>query len=214
MNTYVKYAANVWLAACAEQHEKGAIIPVTNKYGKENDSIVFNLIASKNGLYYYSIIRADGMNAQEYAKKRAERLLNAAENAEKKSTMFWERSNKDSDFLRLGEPIKIGHHSEKKHRRIIEQAQNNMDKMVELSKVAETYEDRAQYWLEKQNDINLSMPESIDFYAFKLEEAQRKHKFYLENPDKREHSFSLTYAKKAVNEAEKNLQLAQKLWGE
>lgn len=214
MNTYHKYVPNVWLAACTEQHERGAVIPVANKYGKENDSIVFNLIGSKNGVYYYSIIRADGMNAQEYAKKRAERLLNASNNAEKKSTMFWERSNKDSDFLRLGEPIKIGHHSEKGHRRIIEQRHDNMSKMVELSKAAETYEDRAQYWLHKQNDVNLSMPESIDFYAFKLEEAQRQHKFYLDNPDKREHSFSLTYAKKAVNDMEKNIQLAQKLWGE
>ena len=33
-----------------------------------------------------------------------------------------------------------------------------------------------------------------------------------ENADKREHSFSLTYAKKAVNEAEKNLEIAKKLW--
>jgi hypothetical protein len=32
------------------------------------------------------------------------------------------------------------------------------------------------------------------------------------NPEKREHSFSLTYAKKAVNEAEKNFETAKKLW--
>ena len=39
-----------------------------------------------------------------------------------------------------------------------------------------------------------------------------KHEFYKQNPGKREHSFSLTYAKKAVNEAEKNLEIAKKLW--
>jgi hypothetical protein len=42
--------------------------------------------------------------------------------------------------------------------------------------------------------------------------AKMTHEFYKQNPDKREHSFSLTYAKKAVNEAEKNLEIAKKLW--
>ena len=40
----------------------------------------------------------------------------------------------------------------------------------------------------------------------------QEHECYKRNPDKREHSFSLTYAKKAVNEAEKNLEIAKKLW--
>ena len=53
------------------------------------------------------------------------------------------------------------------------------------------------------------MPESIEFYEYKVEEAKMKHEFYKQNPDKREHSFSLTYAKKAVNEAEKNLEIAK-----
>ena len=56
------------------------------------------------------------------------------------------------------------------------------------------------------------MPESIEYYEYKLEEAKIKHGFYKNNPDKREHSFSLTYAKKAVNEAQKNLDLAKRLW--
>lgn len=49
-------------------------------------------------------------------------------------------------------------------------------------------------------------------YEYKLEEAKIKHEFYKNNPDKREHSFSLTYAKKAVNEAQKNLDLSKRLW--
>ena len=68
MNTYAKYCPNVFLAKCTEKHEKGQIIPVTTKYGKENESIVFNLIFEKDGFYYYSIIRADGYNMQERAK--------------------------------------------------------------------------------------------------------------------------------------------------
>ena len=73
MNTYYKFAPNVFLAKCDEKHEKGETIEVTTKYGKENESIVFNLIFEKDGFYYYSIVRADGFNVQEWAKQRAER---------------------------------------------------------------------------------------------------------------------------------------------
>lgn len=214
MNTYSKYVPNVFLAKCTEKHEKGETILVETKYGKENESIVFNLIAEKDGFYYYSIIRADGFNVQEWAKKRAEKLENAAANAEKKSLQYYEASQEGKDFLVLAEPIKIGHHSEKRHRALIERNWNRMGKCVEFSNKAETYEERAEYWKAKANTINLSMPESIEYYEFKLEEAKTKHEYLKNNPDKRSHSFSLTYAKKEANEAEKNLTLALKLWGE
>ncbi|MFA5196701.1 MAG: DUF3560 domain-containing protein [Bacteroidales bacterium] len=214
MNTYYKYAPNVFLAKCAERHERGEIVPVTTQYGKDNDSVIFNLIAEKDGCYYYSIVRADGFNAQEWAKRKAERLKSAAVNAEKKSDNYYNASNKDADFLRLGEPIKVGHHSENRHRRIIEQAQNNMSKSVEFSKKADEYESRVSYWAAKANTINLSMPESLEYYEFELEKAKAKHEGLKNGTIARSHSFSLTYAKKEVNEIEKKLKLAQKLWAE
>jgi len=67
MNTYSKYVPNVFLAKCSEKHEKGEVIEVTTKYGKENECIVFNLIYERDGFYYYSIVRADGFNVQEWA---------------------------------------------------------------------------------------------------------------------------------------------------
>lgn len=214
MNTYYKFVPNVWLAKCPEPHQKGEIIPVANKYGKENDSIVFNLIAEGNGFYYYSIVRADGMNAQEYAKKRAERLLNAGSNAEKKSDAYWEASNEGREFLVLAEPIKVGHHSERRHRALIERNHNRMGKCVEYSEKAKEYESRAQYWESKAKDINLSMPESLEYYEFLLEGAVKKHADYKSGKVKQEHSFSMTYAKKEVNEIEKKIKLAKKLWGD
>lgn len=212
MNTYSKYVPNVFLAKCSEKHEKGEAIMVTTKRGKENESIVFNLIFEKDGHYYYSIVRADGFNTQEHAKRKAQRLLDAAGKAEKKSNEFFNKSNKDSDFLRLGEPIKIGHHSERRHRKIIDQANNNMRKSVEASQKAEKFEDRAAYWAERENTINLSMPESTEYYEYQLELAQERHKGLKEGAIKREHSFSLTYAKKEVNELTKKVELAKRLW--
>lgn len=213
MNTYAKYTANVWVAKCDEMHEKNEVIQVETKYGKENDCIVFNLVArGKDGSFYYSIVRADGFNAQEFAKKKAERYNNWAINAENRSIKHFEASEEGREFLSLGEPIKIGHHSEKKHRALIDRNWNRMAKCVEESKKVKEHESKSEYWSRKTNVINLSMPESVEFFEYKVEEAKEKHLFYKDNPTKREHSFSLTYAKKALNEAEKNLETAKKLW--
>ena len=212
MNTYSKYCANVFLAKCTELHDKGEIINLTTKYGQEHECIVFNLIYKKDGFYFYSIVRADGYNVQERAKAKAEKYQNWANSAEQKSNQYFEASQEGKDFLSLGEPIKVGHHSEKRHRALIERNWNRIGKSVEFSEKAESHESKAEYWAKKTNTINLSMPESVEFYEYKVEEAKMTHEFYKQNPDKREHSFSLTYAKKAVNEAEKNLQIAKKLW--
>lgn len=213
MNTYHKSQyANVFLAKCTERHYKGEIITITTKYGKENESEVFNLIFEKDGFFYYSIIRADGTNAQTRAEAKAEKYQNWAIAAQNKSTEYYEASQEGRDFLRLAEPIKIGHHSEKRHRALIERNWNRMGKSVAMSEKATSHENKAEYWEKKANDINLSMPESVDFYEYKTEECRTKHEFYKKNPDKREHSFSLTYAKKALNEAIKNLEIAKKLW--
>ena len=214
MNTYVKFAPNVFIAKCEEQYEKGEVIDVTTKYGKENECIVFNLIGKKDGFYYYSIVRADGFNVQEWAKAKAERRKEWASSADRKSTEYFERSNKDREFLSLGEPIKVGHHSEKRHRRMIEEVHNNMCKCVEYSDKAEEHERASRYWEARANTINLSMPESIDFYEHKLEVAKERHEGLKSGKYPREHAYTLTYAKKDVNEAQKNFDLAKKLWGD
>lgn len=214
MNTYYKFAPNVFLAKCDEKHEKGETIDVTTKYGKENACIVFNLIFEKDGFYYYSIVRADGFNVQEWAKQRAERRREWAASAEQKSYRYYEKSNKDRDLLSLGEPIKVGHHSERRHRKAIDGAWNNMGKSVEFSDKAAEHERVARYWEKRAETINLSMPGSICFYEHELEQAKEYHEGVKSGKYPREHAYTLTYAKKAVNEAQKNYELALKLWGD
>jgi hypothetical protein len=114
----------------------------------------------------------------------------------------------------LGEPIKVGHHSERGHRALIERNWNRMGKCVEMSDKSAIHEQKAAYWADKADTINLSMPESIEYYEFELEKAKAKHQELKDNPDRRSHSFSLTYAKKAVNEMSERYELAKKLWGE
>jgi hypothetical protein len=87
-----------------------------------------------------------------------------------------------------------------------------MSKSVEMTKKAEEYESRAQYWASKASTINLSMPESLEFYEFELEKAKAKHEGLKNGTIERSHSYSLTYAKKEVNEIESKLKLAKRLW--
>lgn len=204
MNTYYKYVPNVFLAKCTEKHEKGEVIDVTTKYGKENESIVFNLIFEKDGFYYYSIIRADGFNMQERAKAKAEKYESWADSAEKKSSEYFDKSHDAVKHIPFGQPILIGHHSEKRHRRDLDRSWNALGKSVELSNKAEAHESKAEYWAKRANDINLSMPESIEYYAYKLEVATEYHQGLKSGKYPRSHSYSLTYAKKDVNEAKKN----------
>lgn len=181
-------------------------------HGKENECIVFNLIAKNGEFWYYSIVRADGFNMQEWAQRRADRLNGAANNATKKSDQYWEAANEGKDFLRLAEPIKIGHHSEKRHRALIERNHNRIRKAVGLMDDAKAYSERASYWENRAKYINLSVPESLEYFKFELEKADKKHADLKAGTVKPSHSYSLTYAKKEVNEAIKKLKIAKLLW--
>lgn len=215
MNTYFKYAPNVFLAKCKDQHTKGDTIVVTTKHGKEHEVIVFNLIGKhRDGDYVYSIVRADGYNAQERAKAKAERLARWAESAKEKGEKYYQASKEGADFLALGEPIKVGHHSEKRHRALIERNQTRFSKFVEQNDKAEAHLQKAEYWASRADDINLSMPESLEFYAHEVERLAEIHKGMKDGSIPRDHSMSLQYASKNLKEARQKHELAQKLWGE
>lgn len=215
VNRYKKYCPNVFVAACEEQHEKGEEIKLTTKYGKENLHVVHNYLGQdRDGLYLYSITRADGFDSRERAKRKAERLGGFASNAEARSNAAFEASKEGKDFLVLGEPIKIGHHSERRHRALIERNHNRMRKCIEEQDKAERLQRRADYWESKTEEVNLSMPESVEFYEWKLEQATEHHKALKDNPKLRAHGMSLQYANRDKKEAAKNLAIAKKLWGE
>lgn len=210
MNTFKKYCPNVWVANCEEQHEKGDIITLETKYGKEVECQVYNLLAEKEGKFLYSIVRLED---QTYAERKAGKYNKASENSTKKSNEYYEAAQEAREFLSLAEPIKIGHHSEKRHRALYERNAKRMDKCIEYSNKAEEQQRKAEYWEKRKNHINLSMPESIYYYSFKLEEAEAYHKGLKDGTIKKEHSYSMQYANKEVKELKKKVELANKLWG-
>lgn len=213
MNTYSKFCPNVFVAKCPEMHGKGELIQLETRHGKEHDCIVHNLVGrDKDGNYYYSITRADGLDNQERMRRKAERFENAAANSENKSTEAWKASHEGRDFLALGEPIKVGHHSERRHRALIERNHNRMRKCVELSEKAKEQADKAAYYARMAGKIDLSMPESLEFFEYKVEELKERHAKIKSGEIPRDHAFTLQYSNRDVKEAEKNLALAKRLW--
>ena len=210
MNKFKKYCPNVWVAECDEEYEKGEIIELETKYGKTVECEVYNLIAQRGDTFYYSIVRLD---EQTYAQRKAERYGNAAQNYAAKSAERYNASQEGKEFLSLGEPIKVGHHSEQRHRALIERNWNRMGKSVEFAEKAKEAESKAEYWENKASEITLSMPESLEYFKGQLEKAAACHQGLKDGTIERWHAYSLTYAKKDVNELKKKVEIAELLWG-
>lgn len=212
MNTYRKYYPNVYLAKTKKEYNKGDEITMTTRHNQQHTCIVHNFIYSDDGFNFYSITRADGFDTNERNRRKAERYEEWARSRERKSNEYYKASKEGHDFLVLAEPIKIGHHSEKRHRALIERNHNRMSKSIENRDKATEWQSKADYWATRTDIVNLSMPESLEYFEFKLEEAILHHADLKKNPEKRMHSFSLQYANKEVNKLKKQLEIAKRLW--
>lgn len=210
--TYAKYCPNVWVAKCDEPCKRDEIINVVTKYGNVNECVVHNLIYKDDSHYYYSITRLDGYNVQERARRKAEQYENWAQTRRKKSDQYYEASNEGAEFLSLAEPIKVGHHSEKRHRALIDRNYNRMAKSVENADKADQHQQKADAWEKRSEVIDLSMPESLQHFSIELEKASHEHHLLKTKPELREHAYSLTYASKRVKDLKKKVETAKKLW--
>ncbi len=79
---------------------------------------------------------------QHQEEKRA-RLRQRAEKAEGRSRNAFQRSHDLTDGIPLGQPILVGHHSEKRHRRTLQRADDAIRKGVEEQKKAQHLRERA-----------------------------------------------------------------------
>lgn len=80
---------------------------------------------------------------QDRQDRRRERLENAAANARQESTARLGAADKIADAIPFGQPILVGHHSERGHRRDIARIETNMRKEFEAAKAADDFAERA-----------------------------------------------------------------------
>ena len=84
-------------------------------------------------------------NYEERQQAKKDRFLELAENARQKSTAEFKKADmsEGATGIPLGQPILVGHHSEGRHRRTIERADNAMRRSIEADSKAEYYEGKA-----------------------------------------------------------------------
>lgn len=99
---------------------------------------------------------------------KAERYEGYADNAEARSEIRSRAADKISSFIPFGQPILVGHHSERRHRRDIERIRSNVEKSIEES-------EKAAYLRGRAFDLNRSQERLEDrrYIGNRIKEAQK-----------------------------------------
>mgnify|MGYP001070576839 CR=1 FL=1 len=113
----------------------------------------------------------DYVKKGKYYRERADKIMEQARE-------YSDRAEKLESVIPLGQPILIGHHSEKRHRRDLERIRNWTKKAMELREEAEKYERRAIKY--EQLAREGEKPAKIKARVEKLEAEERKWQRELE----------------------------------
>lgn len=112
-------------------------------------------------------------NYQERQNAKLERYQELAEKNKQRSTEAYNHSTAISERIPFGQPILIGHHSEKRHRRDIERIHNLMDKSIQEQEKAEYYNKKVENIL-NPSAISSDNPEAINLLKEKLKDLEAK----------------------------------------
>ncbi len=107
------------------------------------------------------------MNRKERQEARAERYRQFAENAEKKATDAFNAGSAAVENIPLGQPILVGHHSEKAHRRALDRSNSAMMRCVHESEKAAYYRQKAEA-VENNDNIYLGDDDAIERLSVKI----------------------------------------------
>jgi hypothetical protein len=111
----------------------------------------------------------------DYQERKDARIARYQELARKKLALrdqLFDDSHKMVENIPFGQPILVGHHSEKRHRRLLDRSWNKMGKGVEAGKTAAYYADKAEA-AAKNRAISSDDPEAIDKLREKIEYAEK-----------------------------------------
>lgn len=107
------------------------------------------------------------MTRKERQEARAERYREYAENAAKRATAAFNASNDAVANIPLGQPILVGHHSEKVHRRALERSNSAMMRSVHESEKAAYYARKAEA-VENNDNIYIGDDDAIERLEAKI----------------------------------------------
>jgi hypothetical protein len=111
----------------------------------------------------------------DYQERKEARIARYHELADKKLALrdqLFDESHKMVEHIPFGQPILVGHHSEKAHRNLLERSRNKMFEGVEEGQKSTYYADKADA-AAKNHAISSDDPEAIDKLREKLEKAEK-----------------------------------------
>lgn len=109
-----------------------------------------------------------------YAVERADRLTERAQEAHERSEQAYNRSNAIVSMIPLGQPILVGHHSEKRHRRDLDRMGRAMDTSVAESRKGQRLEQAA-----ASSAAHQARKERPDVVARRIERLQKERIAFL-----------------------------------
>jgi len=133
------------------------------------------------------------MTRRERLERKLEKRQEWAAARERDAAARFEAARKATEHIPLGQPILVGHHSEKKHRAAIARSDSNMRAGCELASMAEHHEEKAA-GLERQLDRSIFSDDENAIAALEERIAEREakrdrmkainaaHKKFLKNP--------------------------------
>lgn len=110
-------------------------------------------------------------NYDEMREAKKDRMEARAEKTHKDATELFETAHKMADVIPFGQPILIGHHSEKADRNYRKRISNKMDKACETFNKAKYYDDKLK-GMEDNTAISRDDPEAIPKLKAKLEKIE------------------------------------------
>lgn len=138
------------------------------------DTIISNQTEVSKEEKIQEILEARAERWEEKRDRKEERYTELAEKHGNLSDQYYKTSKQISDMIPFGQPILVGHHSEKRHRRDADRIYTTMGKSVEHSKTQEYYEDKL-HNLQSSNVISSDDPQAIPKLEKKLAGMQECH---------------------------------------
>lgn len=108
--------------------------------------------------------------------QRIQKYLELAKKNEEKAQQLFNSPAIEAVRDMMGEPIKVGHHSERRHRKLHEKADRDMVKAIEAFNKAEYYRQKAEA-VKKNQAISSDDPEAIRKYEEKLAKLEELHEY-------------------------------------
>ena len=120
------------------------------------------------------------MTRRERLENKLEKRQEWAEKAKQRSRAEWEKSEKAVEGIPLGQPILVGHHSEKRHRAAIARAQAAGTRAVAESNLAKHHQKKAAGLSDYlENTIFDDDPDAIEKIEQKIARLEKEHEFML-----------------------------------